>query len=167
MAIKARMSIKLKTKGLDNLKRRVKSAKSHVAKVGFWNGMSADGEMSIASLAFLQEYGRPQTAVYNGIPSRPFFRISAMNVSAGRSDVRRQMKFALQDILSGTQTTPESLRQVGNVYEDELKAVITYFSDPPNAPRTIAMKNKDDPLVNTGHMRDSVQTKVTKRGVDV
>jgi len=167
MSLKAKMSFKTNLKGLDKLKRRVKSARSHVAKVGFWNGTSNDGEMSTASLAFLQEYGRPQTAVYNFIPARPFFRMSVTNVADGRSDVRRQMKFALQHILSGSQTTPESLRQVGQLYEEEIKTIITYFDEPPNAARTIAMKGKDDPLVASGHMRDSVKNKVTKRGADV
>lgn len=167
MSLKAKMSFKTNFKGLDNLKRRARSASSHVSKVGFWNGTSDDGEMSIASLAFLQEYGRPQTAIYNFIPSRPFFRMSAMNVADGRSDVRHYMKVALQQILSGKQTTQQSLRMVGEIYEEEIKAIITYFDEPPNAARTIAMKGKDDPLVASGHMRDSVQNKVTKRGVDV
>ncbi len=167
MKAKATMKFSLKTKGLDNLRRRIKSASSHVSKVGFWNGTSNDGEMSIASLAFLQEYGRPQTAVHNFIPARPFFRMSAMNVANGRSDVRHYMKVALQQIISGKQTTQNSLQMVGEVYEDELKAIITYFDEPPNAARTVSMKGKDDPLVDSGHMRDSVQNKVTKRGVDV
>jgi phage gpG-like protein len=167
MKAKATMKFSMKTKGLDNLRRRIKSASSHVSKVGFWNGTSNDGEMSIASLAFLQEYGRPQTAIHNFIPARPFFRMSAMNVANGRSDVRHYMKVALQQILSGKQTTQQSLQMVGGIYEEEIKAIITYFDEPPNAARTIAMKGKDDPLVASGHMRDSVQNKVTKRGVDV
>ena len=167
MSVKTSMKVKLNTKGLDNLRRRIKSASSHVSKVGFWNGTSNDGEMSIASLAFLQEYGRPQTVLYNFIPARAFFRMSVMNVIDNRSDVRHYMKVALQQIISGKQTTQQSLRMVGEIYEEEVKAIITYFDEPPNAARTISMKGKDDPLVASGHMRDSVQNKVTKRGVDV
>ncbi len=167
MSLKAKMSFKTNFKGLDNLKRRARSASSHVSKVGFWNGTSNDGEMSIASLAFLQEYGRPRTNLENPIPARPFFRISTMNVSNGGSDVRHQMKLALRAIIHGKQTVPESLRKVGAVLEEEIKTTISYFNEPRNAQRTIEIKGADDPLVHTGTLLSSVKNKVTKRGDDV
>lgn len=167
MALKASFKMKIKKKGLDTLKRRIKSAESYVSKTGFWQTMSNDGTMSMASLAFLQEYGRPASVINEAIPARAFFRMSVMNVEANHSNVRRQLKFAIQHILSGSQTTPESLRQVGQVYQEEIQTIITYFDEPANAERTIRMKGKDDPLVDSGKMRDSVKTKVTKRGLDV
>ena len=45
----------------------------------------------------------------------------------------------------------------------DMKLVITEFSSPANAPFTIAKKGFDNPLIETGHMRDSVEHRIGRK----
>lgn len=47
-------------------------------------------------------------------------------------------------------------RIIGNRITNDLKDTITKFSQPPNAALTVENKGKNDPLVDTGKLRDSI-----------
>lgn len=163
MSIKATMKLTLKTKGLDTLKRRVKAAGNHVAKVGYWQDMSYDGEMTLAGLAYVQEYGR----LDGHIPSRPFFRKTAITAATSESRIKAELTIAMKKILAGTKTTQQALSPVGQQFADELGTTVALFDNPSNRPSTIAIKGFDDPLVHHGLLKYYIRNKVTKRGADV
>ncbi len=61
-------------------------------------------------------------------------------------------------------TDPKITREWGNAMVSVLKNSITTFDDPANAPSTVRRKGFNNPLIETGFMRDSVDWRVS-RGV--
>ena len=57
---------------------------------------------------------------------------------------------------------PKVTKEWGDALVKVLKDSITTFDDPANAPRTIEKKGFDNPLIETGFMRDSVDWRVSK-----
>ncbi|MCY1185956.1 hypothetical protein D9M73_267810 [compost metagenome] len=60
-------------------------------------------------------------------------------------------------VLSGEMTMRILLEQMGNLAEGHVKQEITDLKDPPNAKSTIAKKGSDNPLIDSGHMRQSIR----------
>jgi hypothetical protein len=88
------------------------------------------------------------------IPARPFFR----NMIA-------QCSSEWGEKLGGLMTqkkydAAKALALMGQAIEGQLRDSITEMVDPPNAKSTIAAKGFDKPLVNTGVMRQSVDSEV-------
>jgi hypothetical protein len=112
-------------------------------KVGFLAGATyPDGE-SVAQVAFWNEFGTSR------IPARPFFRSMIAAESPGWA-----MKMAK---LGGNGADGNAiLGLMGEDITGALQQSIIGWSNPGNAPSTIAAKGFDKPLVDTGHMKDSV-----------
>ncbi len=91
------------------------------------------------------------------IPPRPFLDTAWERVAASlTTDVERLLRIGV--------TGRELYEQLGAKYADELWWTIEDWSFPPNAPLTIALKGRDDPLVETGSLRDSVAYRVHRSG---
>ena len=91
------------------------------------------------------------------IPPRPYFRtmIAAKSGDWGP---------ALGKLLKATDySTEDSLKMMGEVIRGELQESIADFSSPANAASTVRSKGFDDPLVDTGHMLDSVDFEVKEK----
>ena len=52
------------------------------------------------------------------------------------------------------------LRTLGNKAQDDIKAEIVSLSTPPNSPLTIELKGSQNPLIDSGLMKDSVRWKI-------
>jgi len=52
------------------------------------------------------------------------------------------------------------LGQLGTMMQDDIKQRIVDIKDPPNAAMTIAIKGVDNPLVDTGHLGQSIRYEV-------
>lgn len=122
--------------------------------VGFFASATYDDGTSVASVAATHEFGDPE----NNIPERPFFRqtmaqlerdllpfLSTFVVSLGNFNVSRAVG-----------------ERVGSFAEGKVKRRIVDLRDPPNSPATIAAKGSSNPLIDTGHMRQSVTYKVNE-----
>ena len=53
------------------------------------------------------------------------------------------------------------LQMMGELLAGQLRASIIAMKSPPNAPSTIRKKGFDDPLIDTGHMLNSVDFEIT------
>jgi hypothetical protein len=84
------------------------------------------------------------------VPPRPFFR-TMVKTESGHwgSDLAKVLKETDYD-------AERALGLLGEQISGELVQQITDFSDPPNAPSTIAKKGLDQPLIDTGEMRNSI-----------
>jgi hypothetical protein len=88
------------------------------------------------------------------IPPRPFFRrMIAQNQAGWQPQVATLLKQNDYDV-------DKSLNQMGMVIADQLRQSIVDFRDPPLAPSTVKAKGSDKPLVDTGHMLNSVDYEV-------
>lgn len=134
---------KLKAK-LEELAKKVSEAAT--LNVGFKEGGTYTDGTSVPMVAAIQEFGAPAM----NIPPRPYFRGM---IDAGKEhwgdDLEKILKAKDYDV-------KESLELLGERMVGELQQSIRDFTDPKNSASTIAQKGFDKPLIDTGHLLDSV-----------
>ena len=104
--------------------------------------------ISVAEVASANEYGGGHR------PPRPFMRETLK---------RRAHKWRgiLRDILPQyADNIKKALEHLGDVAAEDLSDMIRIWTNPPNAPSTIARKGFNDPLVDSGKMMNSVRWRV-------
>lgn len=161
MARDASVSFESKDHGKEKIRAALKVLKGHAALVGIPSGAKPaekDGKPSkftLAELAYVLEKG----SAANNIPPRPFMKQTRERVESKFAKLLRSKLKAVQSLKQEPLT---ALKQVGLAYEGEMKASFTVESFAPNAPETIRRKGSSKPLIDTGHLRQSITTKVAK-----
>lgn len=94
------------------------------------------------------------------IPPRPWLEQTADKYGDGWLEA---WDFAINKVIDGAPsgTYERVLRQIAVVGVADAKQVLTDLRDPPNAPFTVAMKGSDNPLIDTGHLRESHRAELT------
>lgn len=96
-----------------------------------------------------------KTGAYSGsIPARPFLRPGVENVAP---TLVLLAEVQIPKVLSGELTMLQILQQMGQMAEDGVRTQITNLKDPPNAKSTIRKKGSDNPLIDTGNLRQSIR----------
>jgi hypothetical protein len=141
--------------GGDKLLKRLAELSTKVSKkstfnVGFLqNATYPDGTL-VALVAAINEFGAPS----RNQPPRPFFRSMITAKSPEWGD-------QLGKVLKSTDyNTDTSMGLMGESIKGELQVSIIEFSGAPLAPATIAAKGFDKQLIDTGHMKDSVDYEI-------
>lgn len=120
-------------------------------KVGFLEGSTYPDGTSLPMVAAINEFGAPS----RGQPPRPFIR----NMIAAH---RREWPKAAADLLATNDfDARKTLQLVGEGIKAQMQQSITDLLDPPLAPATVRRKGFDKPLINTGHMRNSIGVEVS------
>jgi len=86
-----------------------------------------------------------------GVPQRDF-------MAAAKSGIATAVKPVLA-ALANAETAEEAKalqNAAGQVAQEEIREAIIALQDPPNSAETIARKGSSNPLIDTGHMKDSV-----------
>lgn len=112
---------------------------------------SEDGKpaLTIATIAAVNEFGTAD----GRIPARPFLRPA---IEEGQPKFLRLAEIDLPDILLGRQPVSRLMHRMGNLAVGLVQQKITDVKTPPNAPSTIAKKGSDNPLIDTGALRQSI-----------
>ncbi len=108
--------------------------------------------INMATLALIHENG----SAANNIPPRPF-----MHQTRKRCEGRfmRLLRRCYKAVLNGANPI-RSLEKIGVAYEGEMKNTFTVGSFVPNKPATLKRKKSSRPLIDTGHLRQSIISKV-------
>ena len=118
--------------------------------VGFLEGSTYPDGTSTPLVAAVQEFGSPS----RNIPPRPFFR----NMIARKHN---EWPSAVAELLKANNyNVTKTLMQTGEGIKGQLQQSIRDTNSPPLAPATIARKGFDKPLIDTGHMINSIDYKV-------
>ena len=141
--------------GGDKLKARLAEITTNMengksVKIGFFANATYPDGTSVAQVAVWNDWGTKR------IPPRPFFRTFAKQA---HDNAAKRIGKLLKANDYNAETTLDLL---GTFEAGKLKAIINKGMPPPNAPYTIAKKGFDHPLLDTGHMRDSVAHEVEK-----
>lgn len=108
---------------------------------------------SLVTIAAVNEFGSADGRV----PERSYLR-STVDENATRYTAE------LARVIRATLDRPAALRRglerVGHVAVSDVQRKITDLRDPPNAPRTVARKGSDNPLIDTGRLRASIDFEV-------
>lgn len=120
-------------------------------RVGFLDNATYPDGTSVALVAVVQDFGSP----VNGIPPRPFFR----NMVADKSP---QWPNTMANLLRANNYDARlTLGQMGAGIAGQLRQSIHDTNAPPLAASTIAAKGHTKPLVDTGHLLQSVDFEVS------
>jgi hypothetical protein len=133
-------------KGFDKLERNSKQ-KAKSVKIGFpavnSKTMSTDqmGQTALMK-ATVNNFGL-------GVPKRPFMEV------AFASNVIKYKKLIGKMLISGEDSN-KIASTLGAVGQGDVQKAIVDLKSPPNAQSTIDAKGSSNPLIDTGHMRQSV-----------
>lgn len=138
-------------KGGDKLEAELKKIAANVknaasVRVGFLENSTYPDGTSVPLVAAIQEFGAPS----RGIPPRPFFR----NMIAAKSG---EWPKAVGDLLKVNDfDAAKTLNLAGDGIKGQLQQSIRDTDSPALKQSTIDKKGFDKPLVDTGHMLNSV-----------
>lgn len=138
-------------KALADIAKRV--GRGGEVRIGFLEGATYPDGTSVPLVAAVQNFGASE----KGIPPRPFFS----NMVKEKSP---QWPAKLGKVLKANDyNVDQSLAQMGEGIKGQLQQSIRDTNSPPLAPATIARKGFEKPLVDTGHMLNSVDYEVTDK----
>lgn len=127
---------------LDNIAKKIQDA--GLLRVGFLENAKYPDGTQVAEVAAKNEYG----SVDN--PMRPYFRTMIKEKRAGWS-------VSLSNIMVATNfDVDQAFQQMGEGIKGQLQQSIRDWATPPNSTETIARKGFNKPLIDTGHMLNSV-----------
>lgn len=138
----------------DALKQELKKLQSsEYALVGIQEGagMAEQGsDITMAQLGAIMQYGN------DNIPARPW-------LDKGAETGTREYLETIQEGIEDGLTSKQIMNQVGAIATGYVQEYITDLRYPPNAESTIRQKGSDNPLIDTGAMRNSVTYQVTDK----
>jgi len=118
---------------------------------------------SLIEVATDHEFGSEQARSYtstrgnkvsvSGVPERSFLRSTAKEK---RSEWSELVTKGVKSVLKGKITVKDAMNKVGLRAESDVKKKIVAISDPPNSPQVIADKGSSNPLIDTGHLVNSI-----------
>ena len=95
------------------------------------------------------------------VPRRAFMELGADMTHAQTAPLIRQL---VPRINAMQLTAPQALNILGPVAVSQHQAAIVELTAPPNAPATVARKQSDNPLIDSGLLQQSVTFSVRQRG---
>lgn len=111
--------------------------------------------INMASLALIHERG----SAANNIPARPFMKQTRQRVEGRFARLLRRL---YKQVVNGKVNPQNGLAKLGVDYEGEMKNTFTVGQFVPNKPATIKRKGSSRPLIDTGHLRQSITSKVVR-----
>ncbi len=146
------MKIQRRRKVIRTMKHMRKLRGVHGVKVGLPKGSNdyPDGT-SVIDVGIWNEFG---TAT---IPERSFLR---SGIGQHLGDYKQFNRRALRQIQRRNMTVPKALGQLGVLASGHVREMIDEVRSPENAPSTIRMKGSSNPLVDTGHLKQSITHEV-------
>lgn len=134
----------------DRLRKQMKKVKG--ARAGYYKNISYPDGLTLIENALIQEFGTEH------IPPRPFLR-KALKKNPEWAKFVKELFDANGD---GHLTLEQIAAQVGLMMKDAIQEAISSNIPPPNAPSTIRQKGSSKTLIDTGTLRNSVQSMVIK-----
>lgn len=120
---------------------------------------------------FVEKVGAPASRSQIKIPARPFLR---PGVEENQGKIVRTAELGLLKVITGEQPMSWLLHRMGNIAQSGVQQYMTDLKDPPNAASTIRKKKSDNPLIDTGALRQSITYEVIigageeiEEGIDV
>lgn len=128
-------------KALEDIARKMGGG---AVSVGFMNGATYPDGTGVAEVAYFNEFGTSRT------PSRPFFRRMIADKSpTWPAQMAKAAKAAKYD-------GAKVLALMGEEIKGQLQASIRDMQSPPLADSTVKAKGFAKPLIDTGHMLNSI-----------
>ena len=126
------------------------AGKAKSVSIGFMAGATYPDGTPVAMVAAIQNYGAPAA----NIPPRPFFSNMVKDKSSNWGA-------SLGNVLQANNYDADiALKAMGQGIGDQLQDSIRETNSPELAASTVKSKGFDKPLIDTGHMLNSVQSAI-------
>ncbi len=137
-------------------------------KVAVYVGLPSDSDpypngTSVVQVGTDHEFGsdRPRTYIsprmntvtVSGVPERSFLRSTAKE---NRKQWANNVKREVSDIIRMNSDTTTMMSRVGIKAAADVRKKIVAINDPANSPQVIAEKGSSNPLIDTGHLLNSI-----------
>lgn len=142
--------------GVKALQKRLRQMKKRVL-VGVPAGKTEPDGTSTAKIAAIHEFGAPE----RNIPERSFLR---SGIRENLPVLTELSKGLLPRVVEGVMGEEHALGILGTVAASKVQDKIVSGPFTPNAPRTVARKGSDKPLIDTGSLRQSITYVVESGG---
>lgn len=129
--------------GYRQIKRLLSDAKAVTVSVGIRGAENSD----LAEYAAANEFGT------DTIPERSFLRTT---VDENAAKYVKVIGKGIKRVLAGQARLHDEFDRLGLRVVRDVKRKIRAIKDPPNAPATVARKGVNNPLIDTGRMRQSI-----------
>lgn len=129
--------------GYRQIKRLLSDAKAVTVSVGIRGAENSD----LAEYAAANEFGT------DTIPERSFLRTTVDENEARYAEV---ISRGVRKVVDGRSTFRVEFGKIGERVVRDVQRKIRAIKDPPNAPATVARKGVNNPLIDTGRMRQSI-----------
>lgn len=116
---------------------------------------SSSRNVTLVEIGAINEFGSPKES----IPERSFLRST---VKEHKDKYRLKFKIISEKIIKKPQDFKILMGKLGQIAEDDVKAKIRDLREPPNSPKTIKLKGSDNPLIDTGQLRQAIRFILTK-----
>ena len=149
-------SSKIKRKsgpGQDALKRAQSLKPAHVLVGIPRDAIPYPDGTSVALVGAVHEFGSGTRK----IPERSFLRST---INDERKTYTKMLSTIAEFAIDEGRDLKDGLAIVGQVAQGDVQKKIVDIKDPPNTPETIRRKGSSNPLIDTGHMRQSVTYEV-------
>jgi|SRR5690554_5595976 len=162
----ARRSVEVNTKGWRDLKKRVMALDGTEARIGWFSGQNYGPEnqnLPIAQVAQFNEEGHINGGWFAGTvtPSRPFIRSFFISLKKS-NDFKLFVANELKWYLDGKRTRYQTAKAIAELVRKGLRETVEKWTHIPNSPATIALKGRNDPLVETGTMAKSIAIRIVR-----
>ncbi len=142
------MKNKLQVKKKIDLKKKIKSLKDATLKIGFPNESAKthstkDGATAVFK-AVVNNFGL-------GVPRRPFMNVA---FAKNKAEYRKVIANGFKKI--ETLNVEKLIGKLGVKGQGDVQRAIVELRTPANSEKTIEAKGSSNPLIDTGHMRQSV-----------
>lgn len=147
------VGVEIFDRGWDRIISQLREAGHSYTKVGLPEGGKTSGRHQMPELVVVgvtNEFGSPELK----IPERPFMRETADNNQERISILQLR---ALKSVVDGFKTVRQALYGIGEEVKEMIVDKIRSGPWIKNAPRTIKKKGRDEPLIDTGQMINSIQ----------
>jgi len=119
--------------------------------VGLHEEDAGGGDPNNVEKGYYNEFGTVNA------PARPFLRSTH---DEKKMDWIRRIMTDFGQVLEQKKTGQQMLQSVGQFASKDVRQAVIEWDTPANAPSTIRRKGFDDPLIETGEMRDAIDYKV-------
>lgn len=109
----------------------------------------------LAVIAAIHEYG------LGGMPQRSFLRST---YDENKEKIVGRASFIIRSVMDNQNISQATLEKLGNYVQGLVQKKIRNGSFTPNAPSTIKRKGSSKPLIDTGHLRQSIRYVIIKGG---
>jgi len=142
----------------DTLKKQIKDLKKNpYTAIGVLGEESGGSDFGLVEYATANEFGTTKNGGH--VPERSFIRST---VDENERKLFKFMENMKVKILLNRIKANKALSLAGVMIQGLIQKKITDLKSPPNAPSTIKSKGSNNPLIDTGRMRQSIKWQLRK-----